>query len=125
MFRLSLHDYRHYGQHKGQQFTSSSPFTYRLITLYLASYTENDFSWLRSKIQGLPASHKASLEALLQHLSLVSSHADGNGMGPQDLASAFALHVFGRGEVLQGSVDVRKMARVRFIFIPSSIHLFL
>jgi hypothetical protein len=92
--------------------------------LYLASYTDNDFSSLRSKIQRLPAVHKASLGALSQHLSLVASRSDGNGMGPQDLASAFALHVLGKGEVLQGSVDVRKMARVRFICILSSIHLF-
>ena len=37
-------------------------------------------------------------------------------MGPHDLASAFALHVFGKGEVLQGNVDIRKLARVRFVF---------
>lgn len=43
-----------------------------------------------------------------------------NGVGPDDLASAFALHVFGKGEVLQGNVDVRKLARVRFIFVLSS-----
>lgn len=93
-------------------------------SLHLASYTDNDFSSLRSKIQGLPAVHKASLGALSQHLSLVASRADGNGMGPQDLASAFALHVFGRGEVLQGNVNIRKLARVRFIFTLSSKHLF-
>lgn len=93
LFRLSLHDYRHYGQDK-------------------AGYTENDFSSLRSKIQGLSAVHKASLGALCQHLSLVASHVDGNGMSPQDLASAFALHVFGKGEVLQGNVNIRKLARV-------------
>jgi hypothetical protein len=57
----------------------------------------------------------------LQHFSLVASRADGNGMGPQDLASAFALHVFGKGEVLRGSVHVRKLAGVRFIFTLSSL----
>lgn len=41
-------------------------------------------------------------------------------MGAHDLASAFALHVFGQGEVLQGSVDVRKLARVSFISVLSS-----
>jgi hypothetical protein len=41
-------------------------------------------------------------------------------MGPHDLASEFALHVFGKGEVLQGNVDVRKLARVRFIYVLSS-----
>ena len=86
----------------------------------LAGYTDNNFSFLRSKIHGLPAIHKASLGALSQHLSLVASHSDGNGMGAHDLASAFALHVFGQGEVLQGSVDVRKLARVSFISVLSS-----
>ncbi|KAH9057751.1 Rho GTPase activation protein [Lactarius vividus] len=98
LFRLSLQDYRQHGQNK-------------------ASYTENDFSLLRSKIHGLPEVHKASLGALSQHLSLVASHADGNGMGPQDLASALALHIFGKGEVMQGNVDIRKLARVRFISV--------
>ncbi|KAH9027950.1 hypothetical protein EDB85DRAFT_1972361 [Lactarius pseudohatsudake] len=93
LFRLSLHDYRQHGQNK-------------------ASYTENDFSLLRSKIHELPKVHKASLGALSQHLSLVASHADMNGMGPQDLASALALHIFGKGEVMQGNVDIRKLARV-------------
>ncbi|KAI9455781.1 hypothetical protein BJY52DRAFT_622458 [Lactarius psammicola] len=92
LFRLSLHDYRQYGQNK-------------------ASFTENDFSLLRSRIHELPAVHKASLGALSQHLSLVASHADRNGMSPHDLASALALHVFGKGEVLQGNVDVKKLAR--------------
>ncbi|KAH8979732.1 Rho GTPase activation protein [Lactarius hatsudake] len=92
LFRLSLHDYRQYGQNK-------------------VSYTENDFSLLRSKIHELPEVHKASLGALSQHLSLVASHADGNGMGPQDLASTLALHIFGKGEVMQGNVDIRKLAR--------------
>jgi hypothetical protein len=41
-------------------------------------------------------------------------------MGPHDLAPEFALHVFGKGEVLQGNVDVRKLARVRFIYVLSS-----
>jgi hypothetical protein len=45
-------------------------------------------------------------------------------MSPQDLASAFALHVFGKGEVLQGNVNIRKLARVRFVFNLSSKHLF-
>lgn len=93
LFRLSLHDYRQHGQNK-------------------ASYTDNDFSLLRSKIHELPNVHKASLGALSQHLSLVASHADMNGMGPQDLASALALHIFGKGEVMQGNVDIRKLARV-------------
>ncbi len=97
-----------------------SPFSPTNRFRYLASYTENDFSLLRSKIHELPAIHKASLGALSQHLSLVASYADRNGMGPPDLASALALHVFGKGEVLQGNVDVRKLARVRFIFVLSS-----
>ncbi|KAH8997043.1 hypothetical protein EDB86DRAFT_2917669 [Lactarius hatsudake] len=73
LFRLSLHDYRQYGQNK-------------------VSYTENDFSLLRSKIHELPEM--------------------GTAMGPQDLASTLALHIFGKGEVMQGNVDIRKLARV-------------
>ena len=36
-------------------------------------------------------------------------------MGPHDLASAFAPHIFGKGELLQGNVDIRALARVRSI----------
>ncbi|KAI9433320.1 hypothetical protein H4582DRAFT_1988472 [Lactarius indigo] len=99
LFRLSLHDYRLYGQNK-------------------ACYTENDFSLLRSKIHELPAVHRASLGALSHHFSLVASHMERNGMGPQDLASALALHIFGKGEVMmQGNVDIRKLATVSIMEI--------
>ncbi|KAH9057750.1 hypothetical protein EDB87DRAFT_1832895 [Lactarius vividus] len=68
----------------------------------LASHTANGFVLLRSKIHGLPAVHRTSLEALLWHLSHVASHSNKNGMDSKNLAFVFTPIVFGSDEVLQG-----------------------
>ncbi|KAH9007692.1 hypothetical protein EDB83DRAFT_2681746 [Lactarius deliciosus] len=68
----------------------------------LASHTANGFVLLRSRIQGLPAVHRTSLEALLWHLSRVASHSNKNGMDSKNLAFVFTPIVFGNDEVSQG-----------------------
>ncbi|KAH9027952.1 hypothetical protein EDB85DRAFT_78971 [Lactarius pseudohatsudake] len=68
----------------------------------LASHTANGFVLLRSRIHGLPAVHRTSLEALLWHLSRVASHSNKNGMDPKNLAFVFTPIVFGNDEALQG-----------------------
>ncbi|KAH8997007.1 hypothetical protein EDB86DRAFT_3043847 [Lactarius hatsudake] len=68
----------------------------------LASHTANGFVLLRSRIHGLPAVHRTSLEALLWHLSRVASHSNKNGMDSKNLAFVFTPIVFGDDEVLQG-----------------------
>lgn len=68
----------------------------------LASHTANGFVLLRSRIDGLPAVHRTSLEALLWHLSRIASHSNKNGMDSKNLAFVFTPIVFGYDEVLQG-----------------------
>ncbi|KAN0140324.1 hypothetical protein V8E53_002220 [Lactarius tabidus] len=57
LFALSRKEYRHY-------------------TLERPKYTKDNFSLLRSKIRELQPVHRASLGALLRHLSHVASHSD-------------------------------------------------
>ncbi|KAH9009031.1 Rho GTPase activation protein [Lactarius hengduanensis] len=61
LLRLSLRDFRQYGQNK-------------------AKYTENDFSLLRPVIRVLPPAHREILGELSRHLHLVAAHSDKNGM---------------------------------------------
>jgi hypothetical protein len=61
----------------------------------LASHTANGFVLLQSRIRALPAVHRASLGALLWHLSRVASSSNKNGMGSKNLAFIFAPLVFG------------------------------
>ncbi|KAH9038036.1 hypothetical protein EDB83DRAFT_2524610 [Lactarius deliciosus] len=70
LFMLSLEDCRQYRQNR-------------------ARYTENDCSVLRSRIRELHPVHRASLEAVLQHLLLVASHSDKNAMNVKALAGQF------------------------------------
>jgi len=80
---LSLQDYRNYRWNR-------------------ARYTENNFSLLRSKIRELHPVHRASLEALLRHLSLVASHSDHNAMTVEALASHFRYVLRGDNVWLDG-----------------------
>ena len=75
--------------------------------LWIAKYTENNFSLLRSKIHELHSVHRASLEALLRHLSCVASHSDKNEMTVEALAAKFCYIVFRGNEVLQDDVHVK------------------
>ncbi|KAH9964547.1 hypothetical protein BC827DRAFT_1259589 [Russula dissimulans] len=67
-------------------------------------HAANDFVVLRSKIRRLPAVHRASLKALLEHLSRVASHADTNKMDAKNLAIVFSPVIFGEDEVPQGDL---------------------
>ncbi|KAI9455782.1 hypothetical protein BJY52DRAFT_1278579 [Lactarius psammicola] len=81
----------------------SFPLQYRIQhSRDLASHTANGFALLRSRIHGLPAVHRASLGALLWHLSRVASHSHKNGMDSKNLAGIFTPVVFGNDEILQG-----------------------
>ena len=59
---------------------------------------------MRSKIRRLPSVHRASLKALVEHLSRVASHADNNKMDAKNLAIVFSPVVFGEDEIPQGDL---------------------
>jgi len=59
---------------------------------------------LRSKIRRLPGVHKATLKALVEHLSRVASHANKNKMDAKNLAIVFSPVVFGEDEIPQGDL---------------------
>jgi hypothetical protein len=70
----------------------------------MANHAANDFVILRSKIRRLPGVHKASLKAVVEHLSRVASHADKNKMDAKNLAIVFSPVVFGEDEIPQGDL---------------------
>ncbi|KAH9169274.1 hypothetical protein EDB89DRAFT_1488326 [Lactarius sanguifluus] len=90
LFMLSLEDCRQYRQNR-------------------ARYTENDCYVLRSRILELHPVHRASLEAVLRHLLLVSSHSDKNAMNVKALAAQFCYTVFRGNAVLEGGVHTKKL----------------
>ena len=59
------------------------------------------------KIRELHPVHRASLEALLRHLSRVASHSDENKMTVEALAAKFRYSVFRGKEILQDDVHVK------------------
>ncbi|KAH9982156.1 hypothetical protein BGW80DRAFT_1261857 [Lactifluus volemus] len=69
-----------------------------------AGHTANDFVLLRSKIRRLPAVHRATLKALVEHLSRIASHTDKNKMDAKNLAIVFSPVVFGEEEISQGDL---------------------
>jgi hypothetical protein len=86
----------------------------------VASFTENNFSLLRSKIFDLHLVCRESLGALLRHLSRVASHSDKNGMGVEVLATRFCYPVLHGSEVLDGFIN----AKARCIDLNFSIEFF-
>jgi hypothetical protein len=78
-----------------------------VFTSYSDSHIANGFAPLRSRINGLPAVHRASLGALLWHLARVASHSNKNGMELKNLAFIFAPLVFGD----DGSLDSQEQVR--------------
>ncbi|KAI9433262.1 Rho GTPase activation protein [Lactarius indigo] len=88
LFMLSLKDCRQYLQNR-------------------ASYTENNCSILRSMIRESHPIHRASLEAVLQHLLLVASHSDKNEMSVEALASQFCYTVLRGSSVFEGGVHAK------------------
>jgi hypothetical protein len=69
-----------------------------------ADHSANDFVVMRSKIRRLPSVHRASLKALVEHLSRIVSHADKNKMDAKNLAIVFSPVVFGEDEIPQGDL---------------------
>ncbi|KAH9060786.1 hypothetical protein EDB87DRAFT_1808472 [Lactarius vividus] len=69
-----------------------------------ADHAANDFVVLRSKIRRLPPVHRASLKALLEHLSRIAFHADRNKMDAKNLAIVFSPVVFGEDEIPQNDL---------------------
>ncbi|KAF8256362.1 hypothetical protein EI94DRAFT_1649994, partial [Lactarius quietus] len=99
----------------------SFPLQSPCFNVYSASHTADGFAQLRSRICGLPAVHRASLGALLWHLSRVASHSNKNRMGPKDLALIFAPLVFGDDEVSQGGFLIGQPQVRRILFsIPDT-----
>jgi len=83
---------------------------YREYKQIRAKYIENDFSLLRSKLHELHPVHRASLEALLRHLSRVASHSEKNAMTVEVLATQFRYIIFRGNEVLQDGVQMKALA---------------
>ena len=81
----------------------------------IADHAANDFVVLRSKIRRLPGVHRASLKALVEHLSRIASHADKNKMDAKNLAIVFSPVVFGEDEVPQGDLLNVQPAKVRSV----------
>ncbi|KAG1749647.1 uncharacterized protein EDB91DRAFT_1108879 [Suillus paluster] len=67
-----------------------------------AEHQSNHFALLRSKIRRLPAIHRATLRALVEHLTRVASNADKNKMDAKNLAIVFGAVIFGEDEIPKG-----------------------
>ncbi len=87
----------------------------RKLTYPIADHAANDFVVLRSKIRRLPGVHKASLKALVEHLSRVASHAVKNKMDAKNLAIVFSPVVFGEDEIPQGDLLSVQPTKVRSV----------
>ncbi|KAH8984611.1 Rho GTPase activation protein, partial [Lactarius akahatsu] len=97
LIRLSLREFRQYGQNK-------------------AEYTENDFSLLQSVIRELPPVHRETLGKLSRHLSRVASHSAQNGMPAKALASQFCYAVFRGNTIVEGYVYLKACCVFLFSF---------
>ena len=88
----------------GNGFECSGSFIRNLMSSHIADHAASDFVVLRSKIRRLPGVHKASLKALVEHLSRVASHTAKNKMDAKNLAIVFSPVVFGEDEIPQGDL---------------------
>ncbi|KAI9433258.1 Rho GTPase activation protein [Lactarius indigo] len=70
-------------------------------------YTNYDYFGLRCTIGGLHPIHRASLQAVLQHLLRVSFHSDENAMSVEVLAAQFCYTIFKGNAVLEGGVHAK------------------
>jgi predicted component of type VI protein secretion system len=105
---LSLADYRNYSQNRGKRLnTLARSIDIDILMSRIARYTENDCSVLRSKIRELHPLHKASLEAILQHLFRVASRSDKNKMTLEALAARFCYTILRGNAVVEGGVHVK------------------
>jgi len=88
---------------------SHVPSSTTILMSHIARYTENDCSLLRSKIRELHPFHRASLQALLQHLFRVASHSDKNAMTLEALAARFCDIILRGNAVWEGGVHAKKL----------------
>jgi RhoGAP domain len=95
----------------------------RNLTSCIAGHTANGFVLLRSKIRRLPAVHRASLKAVVEHLSRIASHAEKNKMDAKNLAIVFSPVVFGEEEISQGDLLNVQPTKVCYIsYLSSGTH---
>jgi hypothetical protein len=57
---------------------------------------------MRSKIRRLPASHRETLRAIVEHLARVAAFSDKNKMDARNLAIVFGTVIFGEDEMPKG-----------------------
>ncbi|THH12879.1 hypothetical protein EW146_g7284 [Bondarzewia mesenterica] len=69
----------------------------------LAEHASNGFVLLRSKMRRLPAIHRATLKALVEHLARVAANSEKNKMDAKNLAIVFGGVIFGEDEIPQGA----------------------
>jgi hypothetical protein len=93
--------------------------SFHILISFIAKYTENDFSLLRTKIRELHPVNRASLGALLRHLSRVSFHSDTNAMTVEELAVTFRYAILRGNEVLQDGVHIKVHCVEFFEFFPT------
>ncbi len=73
----------------------------------IARWIESNFSLLRSKIRELHPVHRASLQTLLRHLFIVSTHSDKNGMTVKELSNVFCMSVVRGDKYLEDGVSMK------------------
>ena len=78
-----------------------------ILMSHTDKYTKDNFSLLRSKICELHPIHRASLGTLLQHLLLVASHSDKNGMTVETLSSHLCGYILGFNTVTADGIHVK------------------
>jgi hypothetical protein len=117
LFKFPLRDRLQHSEDMGNGFECSGSFMHNLMSNHIADHAANDFVVLRSKIRRLPGVHRASLKALVEHLSRVASHAVKNKMDAKNLAIVFSPVVFGEDEIPQGDLLNVQPAKVRSVCI--------
>ena len=95
-----------------------------LISCHIADHAANGFVVLRSKIRRLPGVHRASLKALVEHLSRVTSRAEKNKMDAKNLAIVFCPVIFGEDEIPQGDLLSVQPTKVHLSFLLVLRYLF-
>ncbi|KAH7883937.1 hypothetical protein F5I97DRAFT_1930151 [Phlebopus sp. FC_14] len=77
-----------------------------------ATYQPNSISQMRSKIRRVPAIHRETLRAVVEHLARVAAHSDKNKMDVRNLAIVFGTVIFGEDEMPKG-VDLLSVQSVK------------
>jgi hypothetical protein len=112
LFKFPLRDRLQHSEDRGKGSECPGSFMRNLTSNHVADHAANGFVVLRSKIRRLPGVHRATLKALVEHLSRVASHAAKNKMDGKNLAIVFSPVVFGEDEVPQGDLLSMQPAKV-------------